>query len=52
MLRILAHVVCAGLVLFLIRLQEMFEDVDGQRENDGRILLGRDRVERLQIAQL
>jgi hypothetical protein len=30
----------------------MFEDVDRQRKYDGRILFGRDGVERLKVAQL
>lgn len=30
----------------------MFQNVDRQRKYDGRVLLGRDGVERLQVAQL
>lgn len=50
-IRVLASFVRA-LMLLLLRLQEMLQNVDGQRENDGRILLCRDRVERLKVAQL
>ena len=39
-------------LFLLVRLEEVLQNVDRQRENDGRILLGRDRVERLKIAQL
>ena len=53
-IRVLAHVVGAFVMfrLLLVRLQKMLQNVDGQREDDGRILLGRDRVERLEVAQL
>ena len=40
------------LLFLFVGFQEMFEDINRQRENDGRILLGRDGVERLEVAQL
>jgi hypothetical protein len=32
--------------------EEVIGEVDGHREDDGRVVLGRDAVQRLQVAQL
>ena len=38
--------------LLLLLLDEVLEHVNGQREDDGGVLLGRDGVERLEVAEL
>ena len=42
----------AGVVAAAAAAHEVREHLDRQREDDGRVLLGRDAVERLQVAQL
>jgi len=45
------HRLLRGIVFFLL-FDERVEHVDGQREDDGRVLLGADRGESLQVAEL